>query len=93
MSKRAEIAALKAYPPKKFLPFMAQNYRDKNKAKRVIYRKGYEQAEKDLALSWEDVQAIIYIFFSVSRDEQFHGTEPQYFCDEILRRFNEQRTK
>ena len=54
MSKRAEEASLKAYPPKKFLPFMAQNYQDKNKAKRVVYRQGYEQAEKDLG--WHSVK-------------------------------------
>ena len=54
---------------------------------------GYMQAEKDLALTWEDIQAIIHIFFLVSREEQFQGTEPPYFCEEVLRRFNEQRRK
>lgn len=46
MSKRAEEAALKAYPPetKKAIELLP---RDWNKPKRTAFIQGYEQAEKD----------------------------------------------
>lgn len=46
---------------------------------------GYEQAEKDLALSWEDIKLIVDIAGNIKpclRDEQT-------FHEEVLRRFNE----
>lgn len=45
MSKRAEEAALKAYPV--FPTNVNNDVWDDNKDARVIYQQGYEQAEKD----------------------------------------------
>lgn len=62
------------------------------------YKEGYEQAEKDLALTWEDIQTIIEIFYGLNkeiRDENFgiekYGTK-KYFT-EILNRFNKSKEK
>jgi len=56
-------------------------------------QKGYEQAEKDLALTWEDVNLIDSILIDM-QDEgvERHGGLRQYY-EEALKRFNEQRKK
>lgn len=48
MSKRAEEAALKAYPEKDALNKKATGHYDPNYPRRKAYQQGYEQAEKDL---------------------------------------------
>lgn len=61
-------------------------------------QKGYEQAEKDLALTWEDMKQIAMISVELSRKrfENFyvHQTisDEEHFS-EVLKRFNEQRKK
>lgn len=79
MSKRAEEAASRAlpnYPP--------ETYADEDEyievesvrsVQRAFYRKGYEQAEKDLVLTWEDMAKIDAII--------------QKFYEEVLKRFRE----
>ena len=66
MSKRAEEAALKAYPVK-MTPLVYQDLIDQfggkteidvNTYPRCLFQEAYEQAEKDLALTWEDIRAI-----------------------------------
>jgi len=53
---------------------------------------GYEQAEKDLALTWEDMRTIASIFHSMMADMTVDDSvEDRY--KEVLRRFNEQRRK
>lgn len=56
---------------------------------------GYEQAEKDLALTWEDVKQIedlcmevTTLFASVGRNKVI--LEPPFY-EEVLKRFNKQR--
>ena len=49
MSKRAEEAAMKAYP----VVIEEHTERDSNKPRRLSYIKGYEQAEKDLSPVFE----------------------------------------
>lgn len=58
---------------------------------------GYMQAQKDLALTWEDVKKIedlcmevTTLFASVGRNKVI--LEPPFY-EEVLRRFNEQRKK
>lgn len=58
---------------------------------------GYEQAEKDLALTWEDVKKIedlcmevATLFASIGRNKVI--LEPPFY-EEVARRFNEQRKK
>ena len=57
----------------------------------VAYKKGYEQAEKDLALTWEDASAIVEIAMDIIGEGKIHGEQNIY--TEVLKRFNEQRKK
>lgn len=54
---------------------------------------GYLQAEKDLALTWEDIR----ILFKIADSYESELNRPKYlteaYCQEILKRFNEQRQK
>lgn len=93
MSKRAEQAAIKAYP----VVIEEHTERDLNKPRRLSYINGYEQAEKDLALTWEDVKKIedlcmevATLFASVGRNKVI--LEPPFY-EEVLRRFNIQHRK
>ena len=58
--------------------------------------KGYQQAEKDLALTWEDVKRIVeiadklcpYTSKDIAEFQENFQTEEAYY-KEVLRRFNE----
>ena len=76
MSKRAEQAALRAYPYETGVKGLICEQ------SRGIFIKGYEQAEKDLALTWEDVAYIVDTFYAVEGNTKEK-------CEEVLRRFNE----
>lgn len=58
---------------------------------------GYLQAEKDLALTWEDVKKIndlfmeVATYFSMIRRNKYILKQP--FYEEVAKRFNEQRQK
>ena len=60
---------------------------DVNKSMRDRYVKAYHQAEKDLALTWEDIEAIDQIFTDVFKDG-FDVTTYKYY-QEVLKRFKE----
>ncbi len=51
---------------------------------------GYQQAEKDLTLTWEDINRIEIIIKDVYRDYP-HGVEAKQFGVEVLSRFNKQK--
>ena len=55
----------------------------------VIY--GYMRAEKDLALTWEDMRKIIRIDEEMTVDPEAHPEwmEEQPFYEEVLKRFKE----
>lgn len=63
MSK-AEDRALEAYP-KDIEEYVAVNgvkyVRDNNSWQRAIFLKGYHKAEKDLGLTWEDIEQIYFL--------------------------------
>ena len=87
MSKRAEQKAQRAYTDHEGFTFD-----DERKA----YAKGYEQAEKDLALTWEDIKAIVTIADSMLTGTAWDAIEwpdQQKYYEEVLRHFNEQREK
>lgn len=96
MSKRAEETALKAYPER----VLTDEYgfkEDYNLSLRIGYTEGYEQAEKDLALTWENIAKIITIYeqcvesdilMKYAKERDVRGAS-----EEILRRFNEQTKK
>lgn len=71
MSKRAEERALEAYSH-----HTAENLDDVIKA-RKFFAKGHEQAEKDLALTVEDIKTIL--------DLSFWNDDPEKILDEYNR--------
>lgn len=95
MSKRTE-QALKAYPIL-MLPFFlgsADSY-DTNEEIRIVYEEGYEQAEKDLALTWGDIQIIDHFILELAREER-EGKDwgdSEKFYTEVLNRFNKSKEK
>jgi len=54
---------------------------------RPAYIAGYHQAEKDLELTWEDIEAIDQIFTDVFKDG-FDVISNNYY-QEVLRRFKD----
>ncbi len=91
MSK-AEEAALKAYPPKftsgkRYAKRVQSEKVDTHAPIRKIYLKGYEQAEKDFALTWKDIMVICEHYVDVNYEYDYHSIQEKY--EEILRRFKE----
>lgn len=54
----------------------------------LAYKRGYEQAEKDLALTWEDIRKIVVLFSEVSF-ECFDTKSANEMCEETLTRFKQ----
>lgn len=55
--------------------------------------KGYEQAEKDLALTWEDIQTIDNIVVDMARNTDWPLRGQEVFYTEVLNRFNKSKEK
>ena len=96
MSKIAEQKALEAYPISRlpFFPGSVASY-DANEEKRMIYEESYEQAEKDLALTWGDIQIIDHFILELAREER-EGKDwgdSEKFYTEVLNRFNKSKEK
>lgn len=76
---RAEEEALKAYPPQS----IAANYDTINR--RDAFEYGYLKAEKDLELTWEDIDWIVgEAVFRVSED-----SDKEQICKEVLKLFKD----
>ena len=92
MSK-AEEQALKFYP---VLFSERQGYDKTNiqKERRNAFENGYEQAQKDLELSWRDMQRIVkiadHLCNSLEYDKIKKMGEEGYYT-EILERFNKEK--
>lgn len=89
MSKRAEEAALEAYPIKQRYNDYYGDYEDINIVERISFQEGYEQAEKDLALTWGDVQ-LLDLYAMECQVEESNGRKfnsSQEFFEEVLQRF------
>lgn len=97
---KAEQRALKAYPDQSHDLLHTPSWR----YERNIYVKGYEQAEKDLVLTWEDLRTINDLFNKVDSEniaawdyEVIEQDLPfpygQKFYEEVLRRFRETKNK
>ena len=54
---------------------------------------GYKEAEKDLALTWEDIAKINQLHFEVMSEYDPEVITPMKIHEEVLKRFNEQRKK
>ena len=92
MSK-AEDRALEAFPLKN--DGDSRGSYDSNIVKRIIYKQGYEQAEKDLELTWEDIAGILDVTDVIANDDSMEEclktmSEEEY-CQEILKRFKENK--
>ena len=87
MSKRAKKAASAAYPfvKRKFVHPYGVTVFDGNYDRRETFQEGYSQAEKDLALTPEDVVVITTLYDC--------GKTRGWTIEEVLKRFNEQRKK
>lgn len=101
MSKRAEERALEIFPVKKVpyygLACNAYSERDANLDNRTLFCMGYEQAEKDLALAWEDMVLLRTLFDATDANQAMGALTVQPMTREyyeyLLRSFNEQRQK
>lgn len=94
MSKRAKEAAWKAYPGK--ITVINEDGTESiwedsvlDGERRRLFVKGYEQAEKDLALTKDDVWCI----FNLVRDLQTKYPATEGCLQEVADIFNEQRDK
>ena len=95
MSKRAEQKANEAFPDIP-LPHLGKDIVAKGGHLRGAYIQGYEQAEKDLALTWEDMAKIDAIILDTNNEfavDYSNKISRQQFYEEVLKRFNEQRKK
>ena len=65
---------------------------DANEEKRIGFIEGYHQAEKDLALTWEDIENILDITDVIANDdsmeERLKTMSEEEYCQEVLKRFN-----
>ena len=99
MSKRAETAALEAYPVEMItlhyqdlIELFKRTEIDNNKYPRSLFQEGYEQAEKDLTLTWEDMAKIDAIIMDVNNEFAIDISKEisrQKFYETVLKRFNE----
>jgi len=95
MSK-AEEKAFKAYPkmsrisePHGIIPADNESHYigDANVEKREGFIEGYHQAEKDLALTWKDIEKIDNLLWNLSSEWSDKNDNVGYF-QEVLNRFN-----
>lgn len=87
---KAEEAALKAYPVRERYNDYYGDYEDANIVERISFQEGYEQAEKHLSLTIEDIEKIHTFLYAVKNNKQGVFTfarlsDEQY--KEVLRRF------
>ena len=74
------------YPDKKVVLARGHTCLSCGKVQREAYLEGYYQAQKDLALTLEDINKIEIIIKDVYRDYP-HGIEIKQFGQEVLKRF------
>jgi hypothetical protein len=92
---KAEERALEFYPMKDYNKEPNYIHSCDSKMLDEVYRQvfmlGYKQAEKDLALTWEDMRKIILIDIEMTDDPEAHPEwmEEQPFYEEILKRYLE----
>lgn len=100
MSKIAEQAAKEIY--KDGIKFVCRRDRNGNLIihpetmmgiLRNACQRGYEQAEKDLALTWEDIQTVDNIVVDMARNTDWPLRGQEVFYTEVLNRFNKSKEK
>jgi len=93
MSKRAKQRALETYPKVgSDLTLWTSVFGiieiDKNAIERKACQKGYELAEKDLTLTWKDIELLHQL---LTEEEDNFAKHDKYFYAEVLHRFNESK--
>ena len=106
MMSKVEEAAYKVYPkmsrisePHGVIPADNESHYlgDANEEKREGFIVGYQQAEKDLELTWEDIPKIFSISEQLKTSWWFRDNEQtkligtQVFWEEVLKRFKEKK--
>jgi hypothetical protein len=84
MSK-AENRALEAYPSTSHY-WNAEP--DRNAEAREFYKQGYRQAEKDMELTWEDIEAIDQLLWDLCGEYSGKKDNEGYY-QEVLKRFQD----
>lgn len=96
MSKRAEKAAQKIFRPidKRVVNLVSKqeliDYQNLRMEQKEQYIAGYEQAEKDLALTLAQVVKLDNIIMNMVGEGYNDGYKTRPFYEEVLKRFNEQ---
>lgn len=92
MSK-AEEKGYEAYP----VSFYEGTTVDVNEMPRYVFVEGYQQAEKDLELTWEDIRELYIVFAEVDSEIEFCKTdikgETIGYYQEALKRFKSIKRK
>ena len=91
---KAEVKALEKYPiedGKMWTSAFGTFEFDRNYSERKAFQEGYEQAEKDLAMTWEDIKTIEQIIATSDwYDFEINGKLwSKEFYEEVLKRFKE----
>ena len=91
MSKKARERAEQAYPSMNGSSWFGASY-----AKQEIYINAYEQAERDLKLTWEDIEKLDSLLYDAHREfstdeKKGSKTVMKEMYEEVLRRFNEEK--
>jgi len=98
MSKRSEEATMKAYPVKMISGPIGHEEQifDFYALTRSFFSEGYEQAEKDLSLTPDDIKKIVDIYdecLSLTFEEGKPAYESEGFYREVLNRFLKTKEK
>ena len=62
-------------------------------SKRQLYLEAYKQAEKDLELTWEDIQLIVNIDWDLDHEGFSCGNSTEEYYKEVLKQFKDERKK
>lgn len=84
---KAEERALEAYPTDK--PNII--CKASQKILQEVYQEGYEQAEKDLELTWEEIADIVILADTVldSHEEEWKKLGPEAYYSAVLRAYKD----
>ena len=96
MSKRAEEAVASAILPESIISYAKEHAVLSGLVYREGVKYGYEQREKELALTWEDMAKIDAIILDTNNEfavDYSNKISRQRFYEEVLKRFNEHKGK
>jgi len=71
----------------------ASVFNEAQEAKQAYFIEGYHQAEKDVALTWQDISYIVKTYSKMEYDKNYKWVSFSEACKETLNRFNKQKGK